>query len=84
MDPEERKLQIKLAQINTKVQIGLGWVFGSLATSLTLFIFSYQFYKDNLTVDFYSTSIVAFMVLIVAIVWIHRVNGYSNELENLK
>jgi hypothetical protein len=83
LDPEDRALQIKLAQLNSNIQIGLAWVFGSLGADLTFIVLGYQVIKDYSYVTI-AAWIGASMFLLSAFVWMHRVNGYSNELEKLK
>jgi len=41
-DNEDRKLQIKLAQLNADLQVYLATIFGAIAVAITLLVFGYQ------------------------------------------
>jgi uncharacterized membrane protein YeaQ/YmgE (transglycosylase-associated protein family) len=42
LDPEERKLQIKLAQLNAILQVNLAQFFGAVAGWIAFLVFEYQ------------------------------------------
>jgi hypothetical protein len=83
LDTEERKLQIKLAQLNADIQIDLAWIFGCLATALTLFVLGYQIVKES-----WGTAIIfwtgAFAFVFLAAYFVNDANKYSNELDKLQ
>jgi membrane protein YdbS with pleckstrin-like domain len=83
LDPEERKLQIKLAQLNANIQTSLAWIFGSVATGLTLFVLGYQVAKENFNVAIIAW-IGTFVLICFAFGWAYRVDRYSDELEKLQ
>jgi len=42
LDEEERKLQIKIAQLNADLQVYLAIIFGAVAVAVALLVFGYQ------------------------------------------
>jgi len=83
LDKEERELQIRLAQINTKIQIALAMTFGWLGATLALLAFSYEIYHIYFVVS-YISLFVTFMVLYAGYVSWNRVMKYFTELKDLK
>lgn len=93
MDKEEKELQIKLAKLNTKLQICIAAVFGFIALAGAFIVVGYQFGIDSLASSpeispKFWVSMVFFVfsaiVLIVASNYIKKLNSCEKEIENLK
>ena len=88
---EDRKLQIKLAQLNARLQVYLGSFFGFFAGSIALIIFGYQFgfqnfpqfsaYQALISLSAFS---VAGIAMVGSIIFIMRLRNLSKEFRNLK
>ncbi len=83
MNPEDRELQIKLAQLNAKLQVDLTVAFGFLASALVLFVFAYQIGKENFNYVSITNWIAAFMSMLGAIIFVRRINACLGEFEKL-
>jgi len=83
LDKEERELQIRLAQLNAKLQASLAWIFGLYAASLVWFIFGYQVLKENFNVSILAW-IASFVLLVFVFGWIHRAGACLREFKKLK
>jgi len=83
LDKEERELQIRLAQLNAHIKIGLAWIFGSLGVALTSFIFGYQLGNGDLylTIALWTVALIS---IVNAFGWMQKVKGYSDELRKLQ
>lgn len=80
---EERKLRIKIAQLDARLKVDLAWIFGLLAVSITLMIFGYQVSKEN-----FSASVVSYIGALASFCisygWMDRAEKCSKEFENLQ
>jgi hypothetical protein len=84
LDEEERELQIKLAQLNAKLQVNLAWTFGLFAAGVTLMVFGHQVSLENNFPLSIAIDIVGFASFVFAFGWIHRVHACQDEIEGLK
>jgi hypothetical protein len=69
LDSEERALQIKLAQLNARLQVYMARVFGFVAAAVALIIGSYQFisiYTDQGKIINFALAIALLFLGIVA------------------
>lgn len=55
LEPEERKLQIKLAQLNVILQVSLALMFGGLAGAIALVVFEVQIVLGNFPLFSFAT-----------------------------
>lgn len=78
-----RKLQIKLAQLNAKLQADLAVEFGFLAATLVLFVFAQQIGKENFNLSI-ATWVVAFISIFGTIIFVRRTNTCLDEFEEVK
>jgi hypothetical protein len=83
LDPEERKLQIRLAQLNAKLQADIAWAIGLYAAGIVWFIFGYQIAKENFN-GFITAWIVASAFIVGAIGYVYMTRGCLEEFEKLK
>ena len=77
MEPEERQLQIKLAQLNARLQIYIASVFGFFALCAVFLIAAYQ----SVNTWLYLVAIICF---IPAVAFIYKTVSCHEELEELK
>jgi hypothetical protein len=83
LDKEERELQIRLAQLNAKLQTDITEAFGLLAAALVFFVFAYQVGKENFNYISITAWIVAFASMLVAFVCVHRTSACLDEFKKL-
>ncbi|MGD0072473.1 MAG: hypothetical protein ABSB71_13050 [Candidatus Bathyarchaeia archaeon] len=83
---EDRKLQIRLAQLNAKLQVYLASVFGFLAGGIALLIFGYQFGFQNYPQVSSFQVIIAIASIVVSgisfvgsIIFIYKLYGVSED-----
>jgi hypothetical protein len=82
LDPEDRELQIKLAQLNAKLQFDLTGAFGLLAAALVWLVFACQIGKENF--DSVVIWIAGFASILFAIRYGRRARACPDEFEELK
>jgi hypothetical protein len=82
-EERERELTVKIAQLNARLQVDLAWTFGLYAASIALWVFGYQFLKENESVSELSWGLGIFFI-VLAIVWIIKTKRCVKEFEKLK
>jgi FtsH-binding integral membrane protein len=80
---KDRELQIKIAQLNAKLQVAITWSLGLFATTIALWIFGYQILKENESVSELAWGLAIFTI-VIAIVWIRKAKRISREFGDLK
>jgi hypothetical protein len=80
-DSEDRKLQIKLAQLNADLQVYLATIFGAIAAAIALLVFGYQLLLESYP-QLSIKTVVALIFFIVGSVMTYSV--YTRTLPELK
>jgi hypothetical protein len=90
ISPEDRQLQVKIAQLNAKLQVDLAFIFGFLAGGISFSVFGYQLWFQNVqnlpfnqvfvAVSFFILSSISF---VGAIFFIFKLAEISKNFEKL-
>lgn len=78
---EERKLQIRIAQLNAYLQLSITAFFGSVAAAIAFIILGWEIISSPFSVVIFT---VAAIVLFVASYFLYRLNGFLEDFRNLQ
>jgi hypothetical protein len=85
MDEEEKRLQIKLAQLQADIQIWLSYCFGSLAAMASLAIASWTLYSTTSQKSFLATLVISYIGMVVLVgISASRMKVKRREMDTLK
>jgi len=87
---EDRKLQIKLAQLNANLQVYLAMIFGAIAATIALLVFGYQLVLESYPQLSIKTAVataffaVAGCTIYAAYVTLPKLKACLDEFKNLQ